>query len=101
MALIREPAPEKPAQASLPTWVPGARTLSVAALPDRATRLEAWRIGPGGAPELLAVGEAGEASVVIPAMYTFTSGSLYQLFVKGRNARGAGEASPSVSWTAL
>lgn len=100
MALIREEAPEKPAQATLPTWVPGTRTLAVAALPDRATRLEAWRIGPGGAPELLAVGEAGATSVVIPAMYTFNSGSLYQLFVKGRNGSGAGEASPSVSWTA-
>ena len=100
MALIRDEAPELPAQAALPTWVPATRTLSVTALPDRATRLEAWRIGPGSAPELLAVGEAGATSVVIPAMYIFTPGSLYQLFVKGRNGRGAGEASPSVSWTA-
>ena len=100
MALIRDEAPALPAQPTLPTWVPGTRTLSIAALPDRATRLEAWRIGPGGAPELLAVGESGATSVVIPAMYTFTPGSLYQLFVKGRNGRGAGEASPSVSWTA-
>ena len=100
MALIREEAPALPAQATLPTWVPGTRTLSIAALPDRATRLEAWRIGPGGAPELLAVGESGATSVVIPAMYIFTPGSLYQLFVKGRNGRGSGEASPSVSWTA-
>lgn len=100
MSLIREAAPEKPAQAALPTWVPGTRTLSVAALSDRATRLEAWRIGPGGAPELLAVGETGATSVVIPAMYIFNPGSLYQLFVKGRNASGSGEASPSVSWTA-
>jgi hypothetical protein len=100
MSLIREQAPEKPDQAALPVWAPAIRTLTVPALPDRATRLEAWRIGPGGAPELLAVGEAGATSVVIPAIYTFTSGSLYQLFVKGRNARGAGEASPSVSWTA-
>ncbi len=100
MALIREEAPALPAQPTLPTWVPGTRMLSVAALPDRATRLEAWRIGPGGAPELLAVGESGATSVVIPAMYIFTPGSLYQLFVKGRNGRGAGEASASVSWTA-
>ena len=54
----------------------------------------------GSAPELLAVGETGATSVVIPAMYTFAPGSLYQLFMKGRNGRGAGEASPSVSWTA-
>ena len=100
LSLIRDDSPEKPAQATLPTWAPATRTLTVAALPARATRLEAWRIGPGGAPELLAVGEAGATSVTIPAMYTFQSGSLYQLFVKGRNARGAGEPSPSVSWTA-
>ena len=100
MALIREAAPEKPAQAALPTWVPATRTLSVPALPDRATRLEAWRIGPGGAPELLAIGEMGAPRVTIPAMYIFTPGSLYQLFVRGRNGAGAGEASPSVSWTA-
>ena len=100
LGLIRDESPEKPAQAMLPTWVPSTRTLSVAVMPNRATRLEAWRIGPGGAPELLAVGEAGALSVVIPAIYTFQSGSLYQLFVKGRNARGAGDPSPSVSWTA-
>ncbi len=100
MALIRDESPALPAQPTLPAWVPGTRTLSIAALPDRATRLEAWRIGPGGAPELLAVGETGATSVVIPAMYIFTPGSLYQLYVKGRNGRGAGEASPSVSWTA-
>lgn len=100
MALIREEAPALPAQPTLPVWVPGTRTLSIAALPDRATRLEAWRIGPGGAPELLAVGETGATSVVIPAIYIFTPGSLYQLYVKGRNGRGSGEASASVSWTA-
>ena len=100
MALIRDEAPELPAQATLPTWVPGTRTLSVAALPDRARRMEVWRIGPGGAPELLAVGETGATSVVIPAMYTFAPGSLYQFFMKGRNGRGSGEAGPSVSWTA-
>lgn len=100
MALIRDEAPALPAAPALPTWVPGTRTLSVAVMPDRASRLEVYRLGPGGAPELLAVGESGATSVVIPAIYIFTPGSLYQLYMKGRNGRGSSEASPSVSWTA-
>ena len=99
MALIRDEAPALPAAPGLPTWDPATRTLSVAAMPDRASRLEVYRLGPGGAPELLVVGESGATSVVIPAIYIFTPGSLYQLYMKGRNGRGSSEAGPSVSWT--
>lgn len=70
-------------------------------MPVNATRVEAWRQGPGGAPELLAVGEVGEMSVMIPAEYTFTTGEVYQLWLQGRNGRGTSEPGPKENWTAV
>ncbi len=65
-----------------------------------ATRLVAWRLGPGGAPEQLATGEFEALEVAISADITFTPGSLYQLWVTAKNGRGQSEPSPAVSWTA-
>ena len=59
------------------TWDPAARTLSTSALPPAATRLEAWRVGPGSMPELLVTGSPGITSLSIPATITFTPGGLY------------------------
>ncbi len=62
----------------LPGWAPATRTLS----PTGASRLEVWREGPGGAPELLIIGD------------------LYQLWMQSRNNRGASAPMPKVSWEA-
>lgn len=101
LGLIQEAGDARPEVPGLPVWVPGQRRLSVAALPTRATRLEAWRLGPGGAPELLIIGARLATEVVIPAEYTFDAGKLYQLYFKAHNSEGSSEAGPSVSWTAV
>ena len=100
MALVRgdtQPIPEPPADTA---WVPGTRTLSTTAMPADATALEAWRQGPGGAPELLAIGERGALSVVIPAAYTFDPGDVYQLWLQSRNSRGPSTPGPKQTWPA-
>jgi hypothetical protein len=81
-------------------WAAATRTLSTTVLPAGATRLDAWRLGPGGTPELLATGEFGSNEVVIPAAVTWDSGDLYQLWLVARNARGTSLPGPSTSWTA-
>ncbi len=81
-------------------WTPANRRLTTTALPAGATRLEAWREGPGGMPELLAIGNPGELFVEIPATVTFDSGDLYQLWLQARNSRGSSPAGPKQNWTA-
>lgn len=98
--MLRDPAQVIPAAPDLPVWTPGTRTLSVLALPEGATRLEFWREGPGGMPELLALGEKGALSVQIAAAITFDVGDLYQLWFQARNSRGSSPASPKVTWLA-
>lgn len=100
MALVRgdtQALPEAPIDT---TWVPGTRTLSTTVMPVNATALEVWRQGPGGAPELLAVGARGALFVVIPAEYTFDPADMYQLWLQGRNSRGPSAPGPKQSWTA-
>lgn len=99
--LLRDPdlpLPEAPADT---TWTPATRTLSTTAMPTSATRLAAWREGPGGMPEQLAVGESGELSVVVPATVTFDAGDLYQLWLVAMNGTGSSERGPVQSWTAV
>ena len=74
-----DPAQTLPAAPALPVWDAAPRTISVATMPSGATRLEFWREGPGGMPELLAIGERSALSVQIPATITFDIGDLYQL----------------------
>ncbi len=81
-------------------WTPANRRLTTTALPAGATRMEAWREGPGGMPELLAIGNPGELFVEIPATVTFDSGDLYQLWLQARNSRGSSPAGPKQNWTA-
>ncbi len=81
-------------------WNPGSRTLSTTVLPVGATRLDAWRLGPGGTPELLATGEFGSNEVMIPASVTWDSGDLYQLWLVAKNSKGTSLPGPSASWTA-
>ena len=98
--ILRDPAQTIAAVPGLPTWNPATRTLTLAEMPAGATRLEVWREGPGGAPELLIIGARGELSVQIPATITFDAGDLYQLWLQARNSRGTSPASPKVSWEA-
>ena len=98
--LMRATPQVVPAAAGPAAWDEAARRLSTAVLPAGATRLDAWRLGPGGTPELLGTGEFEEPWVVVPAAVTWDAGDLYQLWLVGRNARGTGEPGTSVSWTA-
>ena len=98
--LLRNPAQTIPGPPLDTTWTPATRTLATTALPPGATRLEAWREGPGGMPELLAVGETGALSVQIPATITFDPGDLYQLWLQSRNSKGSSGPGPKQSWEA-
>lgn len=90
--------PDAPADT---TWNPAARKLSTTAMPAGASRLIAWREGPGGMPEQLAVGETGALEVIIPAGITFDVGDLYQLWLVSNNSKGSSEPSPKQNWTAV
>ena len=98
--LLRNPPQAVPAAPADTTWTPGTRTLSTTALPPGATRLEAWRQGPGSAPELLEIGTPGALSVIIPALYVFDPGDLYQLWLQARNSKGSSGPGPVQNWTA-
>jgi len=99
--LLRGPLQEIPAAPADTTWTPAQRRLSTTALPAHATRLEAWREGPGGMPELLAVGATGALEVVIPNTITFDVGDVYQLWLQARNSRGSSAPGPKQTWTAV
>jgi hypothetical protein len=101
VTLLRGPAQEVPAAPADTLWDAATKTLSTTTMPDGATRLEAWRLAPGGAPERLAVGETDEALVVIPAPIVFTPGVSYQLWLTARNSQGTSEASPVTVWVAV
>ena len=100
IGLLRGVQQDLPAVPIDTTWTPALRRLSTTVMPDGATRLEAWREGPGGMPEQLAVGEPGALEVIIPAMITFDVGDLYQLWLQSRNSRGVSAPGPMQSWTA-
>jgi hypothetical protein len=82
------------------TWDGATRTLSTAVLPPGATRLEAWRVGPGSMPELLLTAGPGATAIIIPATITFTPGGLYQLWLVAINSKGSSAAGPGQNWTA-
>ena len=82
------------------TWVAATRTLSTTALPLGATRLEAWRVGPGAMPELLLTAGPGATDIIIPATITFTPGGLYQLWLVALNSKGRSTPGPVQNWLA-
>ena len=100
VSLLRGPVQDIPAAPADTTWTPSTRRLATTALPAGATSLEAWREGPGGMPERLAVGERGALFVEIPANITFDLGDLYQLWLQARNGEGSSPAGPKQNWTA-
>ena len=94
-------APQTPPEAPADTtWDAATRTLSTTALPLGATRIEAWRVGPGSMPELLLTAGPGATSILIPATITFTPGGLYQLCLVALNSRGKSGPGPVQNWTA-
>ena len=97
--IIRDPAQVVPAAPADIFWNPITRTLSTTALPAGATRLEFWREGPGGMPEMLVIGERDALSIQLPAHITFDIGELYELWLQARNSRGSSPASAKVTWT--
>ena len=101
LALLRGDTQEVPAAPATTLWTPGLRRLSTLALPPGATRLEAWREGPGGMPEQLAIGESAALEVIIPAIITFDTGDMYQLWLQARNSRGSSAPGPKQNWTAV
>ena len=98
--LLRQTQQEIPAAPTDTLWTPSARLLSTTALPLGATRLEAWREGPGGMPERLAIGETGAREVLIPATIVFNPGDTYQIWLTARNGRGTSTPGPIRTWTA-
>jgi hypothetical protein len=82
------------------TWVAATRTLSTTALPLGATRLEAWRVGPGAMPELLLTAGPGATEIIIPATITFVTGGFYQLWLVAVNSKGRSTPGPTQNWTA-
>lgn len=100
VALLRGVAQAIPAAPADTTWTPATRRLSTTALPNDATRLEAWRQGQGGMPEQLAIGTVGALEVTVPAGITFAAGQTYQLWLQARNGTGSSGPGPKQSWTA-
>ncbi len=98
--ILRDPAQVVPGPPIDTLWTPATRTLSLTDMPNGGTRIEAWREGPGGMPELLAVGVRGAMSVVIPANITFDIGDTYQLWLQTRNSRGSSGPGPKTTWEA-
>ena len=100
VALLRGATQAIPTAPSTTTWTPATRRLSTTALPNEATRLEAWRQGQGGMPEQLAIGTVGALEVTVPAGITFVAGQTYQLWLQARNGTGSSGPGPKQSWTA-
>ena len=94
---VPQQVPEAPLDT---TWEGATRTLSTTALPPGATRLEAWRVGPGSMPELLLTAGPGTTAIIIPATITFIPGELYQLWLVAINGKGRSAAGPVRNWTA-
>lgn len=101
VALLRGDTQDVPAAPVDTVWAPALRRLSTTELPLGATRLEAWREGPGGRPEQLAIGETGALFVVVPAIITFDAGDLYQLWLQARNSRGTSVPGQKQSWVGV
>lgn len=100
LELLRESQQDLPDAPADSAWTALTRTLSTTALPANATRLELWRLGPGGAPERLLIGATGALALTVPAEFTFTAGATYQLWLVARNGRGVSAPGPVQSWVA-
>ena len=95
---VAQSVPDAPADTA---WDAPNRTLSTTAMPAGGSRLEAWRTGPGGMPELLLTAGPGQTSVLIPATITFVPGGLYQLWLVAVNSKGSSLPGPVQNWTAV
>ena len=100
ISILRRPVMDRPDAPADTSWIPATRTLATLAMPARATRLQAWRIAPGGMPEMLHTGIGGETFVTIPNTITWTSGDMYQLWLLALNGSGESDPGPVQTWTA-
>ncbi|MEK0451650.1 MAG: hypothetical protein RL088_3918 [Verrucomicrobiota bacterium] len=98
VSLLRGNTQQPPEAPTDTTSDSATRTISTTAMPPHATRLEVYRQAPGGAPELLVIGEPGQTTITIPAMYVFTAGVTYQVWLQGRNSRGTSAPGPMQEW---
>ncbi len=98
ISLLRGSVLQPPAIPTDTTLVVATRTVSTTVMPASATRLEVHRQAPGGAPELLVIGEPGELSIIIPNLFIFTAGVTYQIWLQARNSRGTSEPGPVQEW---
>ena len=100
LSLLRNPVQDVPDAPADTTWTPATRMLSTTVMPERGSRLEAWRIAPGGMPEQLHTGNPKEPFVQIPTTITWVSGGLYQIWLVAINGKGESDPGPVQSWTA-
>ena len=87
--------PEAPADTTSDS---ATRTISTTAMPAHGTRLEVYRQAPGGAPELLVIGDPGQLTITVPNLYVFTAGVTYQVWLQARNSRGTSAPGPMQEW---
>ena len=87
-----------PGAAGAATWNAATRELSMAALPEHATSLRAFRKPAGGEAEPAGVSTGTTVSVV--AYAPLTPGVHYEVWLAGHNSRGDGPESARVTFTA-
>lgn len=92
-----QPQP-KPAAAGTATFDAATRILTIAALPEHATSIRAWRQSLGGAPEPCGISET--TSVSAADVSPFIPGVTYDVWVTGHNSAGDGPASNKIRFTA-
>ena len=87
-----QPLPDAPGPA---TFDAAALTLSVAAMPDHATTLRAFRQPAGGSAEL--AGTSTTTTVSVVAAGPLTPGVTYEFWIVGHNSQGDGPESNHVT----
>ena len=92
-----QPQP-KPAAAGTATFDAATRILTIAALPEHATSIRAWRQSLGGAPEPCGISET--TSVSAADVSPFIPGVTYDVWVTGHNSAGDGPGSNKIRFTA-
>ena len=98
VSLLRGSVLQSPGAPTDTTVNVATRTVSTTLMPTSATRLEVYRQAPGGAPELLVIGNPGQLSITIPNLFIFTAGVPYQIWLQARNSRGTSEPGPMQEW---
>ena len=75
-----------------------ARTLTLGAMPAHASLLVAWREAAGGEPEPCGISDG--LTVSVSETSPLVPGTVYKVWVTGRNSRGDGPPSNEITFTA-